>query len=129
MLLRGACCPLGGAVPIPTVKSEKLYLAIADRLKSIVREGHYTAGDVLPTERDLAQLLKVSRASIREALVALDILGVVERRHREGWVLRRPPDAWLDVKAVAGRSPSDILQARLLVECAAVERLALQHDD
>lgn len=119
----------GGAVPIPSVRSQKRYLAIADRLKSTIRDRKYQVGDALPTERHLSQLLKVSRASVREALVALDILGVVEHRPHEGWIVRRPADAWLDVESVAGRSPSDILQARLLVECAAVERVALQHDD
>jgi DNA-binding FadR family transcriptional regulator len=116
-------------VAIPPVKSEKLYLAVADRLKSIIRDGHYEIGAALPSERDLSHLLKVGRAPVREALIALDILGIVEHRPGQGWVVRRAPDAWLDVSAVAGRSPSDILQARLLVECAAVERVALQHDE
>jgi GntR family transcriptional repressor for pyruvate dehydrogenase complex len=77
----------------------------------------------------LSQTLKVSRASVREALVALGILGIAERRPGEEWIVRRPADAWLDVDAVVGRTPSDILQARLLVECVAAERVALQHDD
>src|SRR5690348_17351549 len=94
----------------------------------MIRDRQYRVGDALPTERDLSQTLKVSRASVREALVALEILGIVEHRH-EGWVVRRSADAWLDVETVVGRTPSDILQARVLVECEAVERLALQHDE
>lgn len=116
-------------MPILPVKSQKVYLLVADRLKSVIQREDYKLGDALPAERDLARSLKVSRASVREALVALEILDIVERRRGEGWVVRRTADAWLDVAAVEGRSPSDILQARLLVECAAVERLALQHDD
>jgi GntR family transcriptional regulator, uxu operon transcriptional repressor len=117
------------ALSIPSVKSQKLYRAIAERLKTLIRDGKYTVGNLLPPERELSQSLKVSRAVIREALVALDILGIVERRAGEGWVVRRPADSWLDVETVVGRSPSDILQARLLVECVAVERVALHHDD
>lgn len=120
---------IGGAVPIPPVKSQKVYLLVADRLKALIQHGKYGPGDSLPTERDLSQSLKVSRASVREALVALEILDIVARRRGRGWVVRRTADAWLDVAAIDGRSPSDILQTRLLVECAAVERVALQHDD
>jgi DNA-binding FadR family transcriptional regulator len=118
-----------GRVSSSLAKSQKPYLAIADRLKSMIQRGTYGPGDPLPTERDLSRSLKASRASVREGLVALDILGIVERRRGEGWVVRRTPDAWLDVAAVEGRSPSEILQARLLVECAAVERVTLQHND
>ena len=115
-------------MPIPAVKSQKLSLLVADRLKSVIQGERYKPGDPLPSEHDLSRSLKVSRASVREAFVALEILDIVERRRGKGWVLRRTADAWLDVTAVEGRSPSDILQARLLVECAAVERVALQHD-
>jgi DNA-binding FadR family transcriptional regulator len=116
------------SVPIPPAKSEKLYLAVADRLKALIRDGRYTVGDPLPGERELSQSLRVTLAAVREALVALEILGIVDRGAGHGWTVQRPADAWLDVANVAGRSPSDILQARLLVECAAVERVALQHD-
>jgi DNA-binding FadR family transcriptional regulator len=116
-------------VPNPPVRIRKPHLTIADRLKDVIKRRHYGLGDPLPAERDLAQSLKVSRASVREGLIALEILGIVERRRGEGWLVRRTADAWLDVAAVEGRSPSDILWARLLVECAAVERVALRHDE
>lgn len=114
---------------IPSTRSQRSHLLAAERVKSIIQRGNYRPGDRLPAERDLSQSLKVSRASVREALVALEILGIVERRRGEGWIVRRTPGDWLDVAAVEGRSPSDILQARLLVECEAVERVTVQHND
>src|SRR5579864_7770423 len=115
-------------MPITPVKTTKLYLLIVEQLKQLIRKGEFRPGDRLPTERELAQRLKVSRAPVREALVALELLDVVEGRVGEGWFVKRPPDASLDVPPDQGRTPSDILQARILVECVTIEQAARQHD-
>jgi len=118
----------GGPVPITPVKTTKLYLLIIDQLKQMILRGEFNPGDRLPAERELAQLLRVSRAPVREALVALELLDIVQGRVGEGWFVKRPPDAALDVTAVQGRPPSDILQARLLIECAVIEEVARRRD-
>jgi GntR family transcriptional regulator, transcriptional repressor for pyruvate dehydrogenase complex len=57
---------------------------VVQRILDMVKAGHLSAGDKLPTERDLAVQLDVSRPTVREALRALSILGVVEIRHGGG---------------------------------------------
>lgn len=119
----------GRSIPILPVKTTKLYSLIIEQLKTLIENGEYHPGDRLPPERELAQLLRVSRAPVREALVALELLDVVEGRVGEGWFVKRTVDSALDVTAVQGRPPSDILESRLLIECTVIERVALQHDE
>ena len=116
-------------MPILPVKTTKLYSLIIEQLKTLIENGEYHPGDRLPPERELAQLLRVSRAPVREALVALELLDVVEGRVGEGWFVKRTVDSALDVTAVQGRPPSDILESRLLIECTVIEQVALQHDE
>ncbi len=57
---------------------------LVERIKEMVRQGRYGPGAQLPPERDLARELEVSRASVREALRTLSIMGVLETRHGSG---------------------------------------------
>ncbi len=116
-------------MPILPVKTTKLYSLIVDQLKQVIQRGEYHPGDRLPPERELAQRLQVSRAPVREALVALELLDIVEGRVGEGWFVKRTVDSALDVTAVQGRAPSDILESRLLIECTVIEQVALQHTE
>ena len=68
---------------------KKRELVIQDLLK-IIREGHYSEDNRLPSERDLANQLKISRVSLREAIVALETMGILETRERLGTFVRGP---------------------------------------
>ena len=57
---------------------------IADQIAGRIRAGDFPRGSRLPSERELAEQLQVSRASIREALIALEIEGYVEVRVGSG---------------------------------------------
>ncbi len=57
---------------------------VVQRILDLVKTGQISAGDKLPSERDLAEQLDVSRPTVREALRALSILGVLEIRHGGG---------------------------------------------
>lgn len=57
---------------------------VAKKILDMVRSGNLKPGDQLPPERELAQLLQVSRPSVREALRGLQILGVLRLRHGGG---------------------------------------------
>ena len=83
-----------GVVPIPKQQLyEKLSRAIIDQ----VLGGTLTPGQRLPSERELARAYGVSRPSLREALGALQTLGVVETRHGSGsWVSEQALDALAD---------------------------------
>ena len=60
---------------------------VIHQIKLLIESGSFPPGSRLPTERELAGIIKVSRPSIREALKALSLLGVVENRHGSGTYL------------------------------------------
>ncbi|RSM69534.1 GntR family transcriptional regulator [Actinoplanes sp. ATCC 53533] len=72
----------------PMVKS-RLYEQVVERLRAHVAEADLRAGDRLPAERDLATRLGVSRASVKQAIVVLEVQGLLESRHGGGTYLVR----------------------------------------
>lgn len=66
--------------PIPN----KGFNAVITAINEIIKTKHLTAGDKLPSERYLSENLNISRSSVREALRALEMLGVIETRRGEG---------------------------------------------
>ncbi|CAD6514747.1 Putative L-lactate dehydrogenase operon regulatory protein [Paraburkholderia kirstenboschensis] len=101
---------------LKSVQPRRLYHLIGDQIRAYIATNHLSTGDRLPPERDLAQQLNVSRPSVREALIALEIQGVVEIRMGAGVFVRSiapVPDALRDK---IGDSPSDIMQARAAIE-------------
>ncbi len=85
-------------------------------------------GSRLPTERELAQALKLSRTTIRNAMSLLESEGVVSREVGRGTFLRRDPNSVLGIEmgpsisasVVGNVSPADVMSARLLIEPAAL---------
>jgi DNA-binding FadR family transcriptional regulator len=102
-----------------TFRALQRYEQIAERLADDIRSGVLAPGERLPSERDLARTLEVSRASVREALASLQLQGVVETRHGAGtFVVGLPPS-----EPPHDASPSAVLEARAQLE-PAVARLA-----
>jgi len=98
-----------------SIAARKLYQRIADAVAASIRENRYPAGTRLPSERDLAEEFGVSRPTIREAMIALEIRGLVEARHGSGIYVREPesaagPASELDVGAF------ELIEARILFE-------------
>jgi GntR family transcriptional repressor for pyruvate dehydrogenase complex len=81
--------PAGDLEPI---RRSPLYEEVAQRLRAFVDVQKLKPGDRLLSERDLAQRLGVSRTSVRQALTALRVAGLVEIRHGDGVYLLEPPD-------------------------------------
>ncbi|MEU3616613.1 FadR/GntR family transcriptional regulator [Streptomyces sp. NPDC006872] len=105
---------------------QRLYEQVLDRLRQYVVEGGLKAGDRLPPERDLAQRLGVSRASVKQAIVVLEVQGLVEARHGGGTYLVRDS---LDVEPVEEmverrRRLPDVLEAREALETKLAELAA-----
>ncbi len=71
---------------IEQVKTKGTY--VVEQIMSAIEQGEYQIGDKLPSERDIAEQMKVSRNSVREALSALQILGVIESRAGAGTYIR-----------------------------------------
>ncbi|MCX2948659.1 FadR/GntR family transcriptional regulator [Lentzea sp. NEAU-D7] len=114
----------------PMVKS-RLYEQVLERLRAHVVEAGLSAGDRLPAERDLAASLGVSRASIKQAIVVLEVQGLVEARHGGGTYLVRDT---LDVEPVEQlverrkRLP-EVLEAREALETKLAELAAERRTD
>lgn len=95
--------------------SRRLYHQIADQLRDLIRQGRYGVGSRLPPERELAIQLGVSRPSVREALIALEIAGCVEVRMGAGIYVRGTGDAEMPTTGL-GESPLELMQARVVLE-------------
>lgn len=103
-------------MPIQAVSSQRLYRQIADQLGELIRRGEFKPGDRLPSERDLSQQFNVSRASVREALIALEIDGLVDVRVGLGVFVNAAPAANSQTAQLAEPGPFEVLSARYLVE-------------
>ena len=104
---------------------------VVDRILDLVRTGMLRAGDRLPSERELIDIFGISRPSLREALRALSILGVVDSRHGggafvtdlEARTLLAPLDFFLSLSET---NLADAFEARRTVEIAIVRRAAAE---
>jgi GntR family transcriptional repressor for pyruvate dehydrogenase complex len=102
---------------------------IADQLLNKIRSGEYKIGGKLPSERVIAEQMGVSRPSLREAVSALQIVGILESRPGDGTYVAAPPtNEDVTLKALIALeesdSPFDVLQARRAMEIG-VARLAV----
>lgn len=100
---------------ISTAETRKLYQQVASSIADAIRDGLHKPGQRLPSERDLAEEYKVSRPTVREAMIALEIRGLVEARHGSGiYVTEAPrpeaPAPDLDIGAF------ELTEARRLIE-------------
>lgn len=101
----------------------RLYQQIADRVRQLILNGQYPPGSRLPAERELAQTLGVSRPSLREALIALEIDGTIEIRMGSGiyaLTASKPAQAGRSL----GESPLELMQARAVIESAIIVQAA-----
>lgn len=102
-------------MPIQAIASARLYKKIARQLSDLIAAGEFTPGQRLPSERELAQQLGVSRPSVREALIALDIEGKVEVRVGTGVFVAQPRASGLP-GSDEGEGPFELIRARRMVE-------------
>lgn len=82
----------GSVADLAPVRRAPLYEEIAERLRDLIVLQRLEPGDRLPSERDLATRLGVSRTSVRQALASLRSIGLVDVRHGDGAYLMRPAD-------------------------------------
>ena len=102
-------------MPLTMVEPQRLYRRIADQIAALIDRGEFPAGTRLPAERELARELGVSRTSVREAIISLEIAGKVEVRIGNGIFVRVPaPDS--PRTAHDGLGPFELLAARSLIE-------------
>src|SRR5512142_2617649 len=113
-------------MPIQSIEPRRLYRQIADQIRTLIGSGEFPAGARLPPERDLAKQLRVSRPSVREALIALEVEGLVEVRVGSGIYVQSPPPPLPSlVSSANGHGPAgpfELIDARRAIEgeCAAI---------
>lgn len=108
--------------------NQRPYKAIADKLKTMICEGKYALNDRLPPERELAEQLNVSRSIVREAVIMLEIQGLVEVKQGSGVYIVQLPllDEFLEdshgkqgttlISSELEFGPFELLQARQILE-------------
>jgi len=112
---------------LEVVSNRKLYIQIADQIRARILDGDVKPGEQLPSERDLAASLRVSRPTVREALIALEVAGLVEVRVGVGAFVRRLEQSPQGLPEQS-RSPLEIMTVRRLLEPEATA-LACQRID
>jgi GntR family transcriptional repressor for pyruvate dehydrogenase complex len=105
---------------IKAAEPRRLYQQVADQIRGLIQGGQLVPGARLPAERELAQQLGVSRPSLREALIALEIDGSVEIRMGSGIYVTAEPDRRQWQSGSMGESPLELMQARATVEGAVI---------
>ena len=97
---------------------DRAYLRLASQIQALVVQGEFAVGQRLPAERALAERFDVSRTSLREAIIALELQGVVEVRGGSGIYVCEPKPgvARLPMAQEPGAGPFELLRARCLIE-------------
>jgi DNA-binding FadR family transcriptional regulator len=112
-------------MPFQSIEPRRLYRQIADQIRTLIKSGEFPAGARLPPERDLAKQLGVSRPSVREALIALEVEGLVEVRIGSGIYVQARDGAGgskgggraaVDAHVEATAGPFELLRARYVIE-------------
>lgn len=105
---------------------QRPYQEVGVILRDMIAQKHYAIGERLPPEREITALLSVSRTTVREALIMLEVEGLIEVRRGAGVFVTRLPgeSARHNFHHTAG--PFELLQARQLLESNIAEFAALQ---
>lgn len=101
---------------IEAIKVRRLYLQVAQQLRVRISSGEFPPGKRLPSERDLAAELGVSRPTVREAMIALEIAGLVEVRSGSGVYVVSRSGSLRELGDSSSPGPFEILEARMLIE-------------
>ncbi|HZQ80874.1 MAG TPA: FadR/GntR family transcriptional regulator [Gaiellaceae bacterium] len=115
--------PLTGstsAARLQQVRVPRVYMVIVDQIRRLIETGVLAPGERLPTERALAEELGVSRSSMREALTALEVMGIIDSKPGSGnYVVQILPADLAEVEyagLIAEGGTNEILEARSLFE-------------
>ncbi len=108
----------------------RLYEQVAQQIQEWVLDNGLQVGDRLPPERELAARLGVSRATVSQALVAMEVVGIVSVRHGDGVVLVEPPGtAVVNALREHAQQLPEIIEARDALESKLAALAAVRRTD
>ncbi|MFL0246046.1 FadR/GntR family transcriptional regulator [Candidatus Clostridium stratigraminis] len=115
------------------IKSTKVYEHVVQQIKQMIIDGTLKKGDKLPTERELSEQLQVSRASIREAIKSLEVIGLLEAKQGAGNYIKESFDQVLFepmsmIFMLESRNPNEIVELREAMELEAAALAAKNID-
>lgn len=112
------------------LEPRRLYRQVADQIRAYIESGQLAFGSRLPAERDLAERFSVSRPTLREALIVLEVEGYIQIKVGSGiFVLDRQAKQQAPYFDDGADGPLEVLQARCIVESAIAEEAARMVDD
>lgn len=111
------------------IKSDRLYIKVAEQLRALIEKKVFKVGDKFPAERALAEKLGVSRPTIREAMIALELSGFIEIRTGSGIYVTNSQSNNTIETIHKGISPFDILEMRYILEPEICALAATRIDD
>ena len=101
---------------LEAIKTDRLYMKVAEQLRSLIENGFFKVGDRFPSEKELALKLEVSRPTIREAMIALEISGLVDIRSGVGTYVKDRKNKNQNSLVSQGIGPFEILEMRYFLE-------------
>lgn len=108
----------------PITAAPRLYMRVATRVAEFIAEGGLKPGEQLPAERELAKMFNVSRPTVREAMIALELSGLIEVRTGSGvYITQHKPTL---VLADKGIGPFEVLEMRRMIEPEAAALAAVR---
>lgn len=117
-------------VKLPTSGTDRSYQKLATQIMELIAKGEFASGARLPSERALAERFDVSRSSVREAIIALELQGAVEVRGGSGIYVAQQPAIRLPVfMPQTGPGPFEVLRARCLIESEIASVAAVTRQD
>ena len=111
------------------VENKKISQIVIEQIQDMIMDGRLQAGDRLPPERELTELFQIGRPALREALKALEVLGLVECRHGLGnYIVNHVESNFFKPLSLAfklsGGNVREILELRFLIETFAARTAA-----
>lgn len=107
------------------LEPRRLYRQVAEQIRALIESGELKSGTRLPPERELAERFAVSRPTVREALIVLEVEGHIQIRMGSGvYVSAKPFPAAPPLPEDEGEGPFEVLRARCIIESGIAEEAA-----
>ncbi|MCM3002786.1 FadR/GntR family transcriptional regulator [Priestia koreensis] len=104
-----------------TTEKSKVYMEILTEIRHMIERDKLQTGDKIPSERELSEKMSVGRSSVREALRALELIGIIETRRGEGTFIKEIGEhQFIDILATFllqdSKAKQDLIETKYWIE-------------